>query len=103
MYQGFGHETARHNLVDNVIDLIKVEDHIKFAHFGKSLVERLHENVNQVQHTQLRLGLISHAHKEERGKVAVNDARAGTPAVESRKLDKVASRRRAPTDGLKDL
>jgi len=69
---GLEHHAAHDDLVQHKVHLVEVEDEVQLAHVLERLVERLDEDLNQIQNAQLALRAVDAEDKVERGVVAVD-------------------------------
>lgn len=73
------HHAGHDDLVQDVAHAVRVEDKVQLAHVLEALVQRLHEDLDQVQDAQVRLLLVHREDEVQGGVVSVYDARGVAP------------------------
>ena len=70
---GLQHHPAHHQLVEDEVDRVHVEDQIKLTNILEALVKSLYEHLDEVQYPQLRLAAVHTEHEVEGGVVPANN------------------------------
>ena len=77
----FQDEATLDDFVDDEVDLVHVEHEIELTDVLKAAVERLHDDLDEVEDAQLALGRVDDKDKEECGVVAVDALGVRAPEV----------------------
>merc|ERR1719411_1385919 len=68
---GLQHHASHHQLVQNKVNRVHVEDEVKLAHVLEALVQRLHEHLDEVEDAELGLAAVHAEHEVEGGVMPV--------------------------------
>lgn len=72
---GLQHHPSHHQLVEDELDGVHVEDQVQLTHVLEAFVKSLHKDLYQVQNAQLRLAAVHTEHKVEGGVMPVKNTR----------------------------
>ena len=87
---------AHHELVDEPVRAVEVEDEVELADVAKVEVERLDEEVDRFQGDELVVATVDSRHEIEGGVASVDDFCRGAGAVRSRVSASPRARRQGP-------
>merc|ERR1711941_195825 len=80
---GLQDHAAHHQLVEDVMHLVSVEDEVELAHVLERFVERFNEDVNEIEDAQLAFRRVHAKDEVERGVVSVDELGVAAPLIPS--------------------